>query len=103
MMVGMLIFLILGLLKFLLILFIVFFVIYVIVYRRLKRRSERSMSLLVINSLSRVKFSALLNQGEPDEECVICFNEYKDEDIVSRLDCNQKHMFHEECLRSWIS
>lgn len=87
-MVGMLVFLLLGLLKFIIIMFLLGLVVYVLIRRKLKRRSERNLSFQVINSLSRVKFSALLNQGDPDEECVICFNEYKEEDIVSRLDCN---------------
>jgi len=88
MMVGMLIYLLLGLLKFIIIMFLLSLVLCVLVRRKLKRRSDRNMSFQVINSLSRVKFSAMLNQGDPDEECVICFNEYKSEDIVSRLDCN---------------
>lgn len=76
MIVGMTIFLLLGLMKFIVIMFLVFLVLYVLIQRKLKRRKERNMSLQVINSLSRVKFSALLNQGDPDEECSICFNEY---------------------------
>jgi len=61
MMVGMLVFLILGLLKFLVIMAVVCMVLYIVVNRKLKRRSQRRMSINVINSLSRVKFSALLN------------------------------------------
>jgi len=60
-MVGMLVFLILGLLKFLVIMAVVSMVLYIVVNRKLKRRSQRRMSINVINSLSRVKFSALLN------------------------------------------
>ena len=61
MMVGMLIFLLLGLLKFIIIVFLIGLVMYVLVRRKLKRRSERNMSFKIINSLSRVKFSAMLN------------------------------------------
>jgi hypothetical protein len=56
MMVGMLIFLLLGLLKFIVIMFLIGLVMYVLIQRKLKRRKERNMSLQVINSLSRVKF-----------------------------------------------
>lgn len=48
-----------------------------------------------MRSLAKIKYSALeLGQRESDEECSICFGEYTDDCFVSRLNCNEKHMFH---------
>ena len=35
-----------------------------------------------------------------NKKCVICIEEYKDEDLVTNLPC--VHMFHTACLRKWI-
>ena len=31
--------------------------------------------------------------------CSICSDDYKDDDIVSTLDCN--HIFHKNCIEEW--
>ena len=47
---------------------------------------------LVNNFMSR--------EEEEEEECPICLECYKENDPVKILPC--KHVFHEECARSWI-
>lgn len=39
---------------------------------------------------------------EAETMCVICTEEYKNKDKVIQLKCNDKHVFHEECIRQWI-
>mmetsp|Transcript_19037 Transcript_19037/g.25760 ORF Transcript_19037/g.25760 Transcript_19037/m.25760 type:complete len:118 (-) Transcript_19037:123-476(-) len=67
----------------------------VISCRKLKKRNERSASRDILRKLSKIKYSALeITQRDTDEECSICFTEYADDCYVSRLDCNEKHLFH---------
>jgi len=37
----------------------------------------------------------------PENNCSICLEEYKNEDVLKKLDCN--HIFHKDCLGSWIN
>ena len=73
MMNVMLIFLILGMLKLIFLALVISLVVYILVQRKLNKRNQRKMSVRVLKNLSKVKFSALINSGDPDEECSICF------------------------------
>ena len=100
----MLMFLILAMLKLLLLLVIIGIMMYMCIMRRRQRANERSASKDILRSLGRVKYSALsINQNETDEECSICFVEFTNDDVVTKLECNEKHVFHEECISTWIS
>ena len=71
--------------------------------RHLQRHKERNASKDILRSLGRIKYSALsIGQNETDEECSICFTEYADDDVVTKLSCNEKHIFHEQCIAHWI-
>ena len=35
-----------------------------------------------------------------NKKCVICLEEFKDEDVVTNLQC--LHIFHSSCLKKWI-
>ena len=48
-----------------------------------------------------MKYHALISD-EPDLECSICFTEYAPDDLVTHLKCNDKHIFHKDCLSQWI-
>ena len=51
--------------------------------------------------LNRQEYETLSREDKNDNKsCVICFEEYKDESIISKLEC--KHIFHENCLNTWI-
>lgn len=43
-----------------------------------------------------------MEQGDPEVECCICFLEYEVDDVVAKLDCSERHVFHKECLSQWI-
>ena len=74
-------------------------------YRRQRQRyNERAASSDILRSLSQVKYSALsIAQSETDEMCSVCFVDFTEEDIVTKLDCNEKHIFHQYCISTWIS
>jgi hypothetical protein len=60
----------------------------------------------IINHLKRKTFitcSNLENTSGEDQElefCVVCQNEYKDQEKMGILDC--EHEFHEECIKKWL-
>ena len=100
----MVLFLIMSAFKLLLVLVVIGILSYVLLSQRLKRRSDRAASKDILRSLAKIKYSALsLGQGETDEECSICFCPYGEDDIVTKLECNERHVFHEQCISSWIS
>lgn len=97
-------FLVLAAIKIVLLVIVLFIMCCVFASRHLKRRNERSASKDILRSLTTIKYRALgFGQNETDEECSICFSEYTDDDIVTKLSCNDKHIFHESCISHWIS
>ena len=100
----MVMFLILAAIKILVILAAILLLCYTLVMHKLQKRNERAASRNILRSLGRIKYSALsqIGQGETDEECSICFTEYGEDDIVTKLSCNDKHIFHEQCIGGWI-
>ena len=39
--------------------------------------------------------------NDENKMCLICLEEYKNNDIIKKLPCN--HIFHSECLKIWLS
>jgi len=37
----------------------------------------------------------------PENNCSICLEEFKNEDILKKLNCD--HIFHKDCLQPWIN
>ena len=35
-------------------------------------------------------------------ECIICMEEYKPEDEVTPLPCDERHFFHSRCIEDWL-
>ena len=98
----MLMYLVIGYLKMICFLGIVLLVLVWFIMGKLQKNRRRDLSLGIIRGIASVKFSALMNQGESDEECSICFEAYANEDLVSKLECNSRHIFHKECLAAWV-
>ena len=96
-MIIMVLFLVLAVIKLLVILAVLGILCLHFVANKMKKRNERAASKNILRSLGRIKYSALgsIGQSETDEECSICFMEYTEEDIVTKLECNEKHIFHE--------
>lgn len=47
------------------------------------------------NTLDTFRCTANLN-----ENCSICYDEFKFDEIITLLDCN--HIFHRECIKNWL-
>ena len=57
----------------------------------------------ILRNLSRVKFSeGAFGQLGPENECIICMQQYANNDLITTLSCNQKHFFHTNCIEKWI-
>lgn len=39
---------------------------------------------------------------EVPSECVICVDEIKVGDMIMILNCNGKHFYHEQCIKTWL-
>ena len=53
----------------------------------------------VINSLNTMTFA---DSKRNAESCIICLEKFKQEDIISELTCNAKHIFHASCINQWL-
>ena len=42
------------------------------------------------------------NNGNEVDMCIICTDNFKNNDRVIQLSCNNKHVFHSDCIKTWI-
>ena len=54
----------------------------------------------ILASLTRVQYDP--DKFDHETNCVICLVDYKPNDVVTQLRCDQRHYFHTECLEGWI-
>ena len=59
--------------------------------------------MIVLDKMKRIKFYEVKNYKEivDEKECVICFNEFKNNEYVKIFGCG-KHIFHEDCIKEWL-
>ena len=53
-----------------------------------------------ISSLNKKAFSNIQNKNM--SECVICMMDFKEEDEIAELKCDERHYFHAACLEDWL-
>jgi len=67
----------------------------------------------IISSLEKSKFkhkqAAVRKKGNLNEsvsgmwrQCPICWSDFLRNDFVTTLHCDEKHIFHTECIEQWI-
>ena len=54
----------------------------------------------VLSSVSKFKFRTGFYHGE--KECIICWQDFKKKQYVTRLNCHAQHFFHTKCIKDWI-
>lgn len=54
----------------------------------------------ILSSLNRTKYSENLRNQE--SQCAICWNEFNDNETVTPLHCDERHLYHTLCIESWI-
>ena len=52
-------------------------------------------------SLEEVFETVQQDQITAEETCIICFESLLDGQVV-KLACNEKHIFHEKCIKLWM-
>ena len=100
-MFGMEIMLIFGTMKVVMFGFVFFALIGILCVKKYQKHKLLAQRTNVIRSLPLVQYQSLI-LGEPEIECSICCCEYEPDDMVARLKCNERHMFHKACLTAWI-
>lgn len=55
------------------------------------------MTQAVVGALNKQKF-----QGGDVDMCVICTEQFGDDDEIVPLPCNPSHIFHERCIATWM-
>ena len=48
------------------------------------------------------KFGSLTQYQKDTDKCMICMFEFEENDQVSELKCDRRHVFHSECLQQWL-
>ena len=54
-----------------------------------------------LQNLAKTKFDPS-SDGVKAESCSICLLDYQENDQVIPLPCDEKHVFHEECIKEWL-
>lgn len=67
--------------------------------RKLRRQKENIKDKI----MARDSLNITVSKIDPDEFCIICMENYKPKDKVTRLPCTQKHFYHSKCIGDWIS
>ena len=72
--------------------------------RRLRQQQLISRFSIAKTVIGRNKklFSLLSAKAKESETCIICMSEFKESDEVSELNCDERHVFHAECIEKWL-
>jgi hypothetical protein len=54
----------------------------------------------LINSLESETYDKQIHVGDP--ACTICATDYEEEDMVTVMQCDQRHFYHTECIKRWL-
>jgi len=70
----------------------------VLVYFR--PNQQQPATEIAIEKLIKTPYKNLSNNSV--EECVICSEEFLENDLVIALTCGPSHIFHEKCIKTWL-
>lgn len=51
---------------------------------------------------NKVLFSSVVQPEEGITDCVICMVNFEETDLISQLDCSERHIFHTRCIEEWM-
>ena len=71
------------------------------IYRQQRNYGWEAAGPQLLNNLKKGKFRPE-DFEEEGKECIICFVEFTPEDSVTTLPCNEKHIFHDSCIETWL-
>ena len=67
---------------------------------RLRRDRQHPATNTAIDKLTCSPY--ICPGGEFEEECVICAEQYVENEPVIYLNCGNQHIFHETCIKNWL-
>ncbi|EAR89777.2 zinc finger, C3HC4 type (RING finger) protein (macronuclear) [Tetrahymena thermophila SB210] len=70
---------------------------------RQRAKSTDGLNEVELQTLKKTQFEAIQlepKQSQPSQTCSICFLEIENKSSIYELEC--KHMFHSECLDTWL-
>ena len=63
---------------------------------------DRVPYMAAVSSLNKKEFKEVNSKSKNMTECVICMSEFKEEDQIAELKCDERHYFHSACLEDWL-
>lgn len=69
---------------------------FILVYFLIKYIKKRRRATKIVRMLQGKKYNAGALKGE--HSCHICMDDYKADDMLTTLPCNEMHHFHQACL-----
>lgn len=71
--------------------------------RRMQDLADRAPFVQrAVNALNQKQFGALSSKAKESDKCIICFTEFVESDEVSELKCDERHIFHTDCIKQWM-
>ena len=72
--------------------------------RQTEGSPSRGLSATTIKRLKRLTFSSAAQAASPDSltQCSVCLEHYEEGDKLLVLPCDDRHNFHEACIRPWL-
>lgn len=73
--------------------------------REISMREAISQAPLAQAAMSRIghqKYKDTSQKSKEADTCIICLTAFKDDDEVSELNCDERHIFHSACLQPWL-
>jgi len=74
--------------------------VYIIMLRRHRRPNWIPAPPAFIKDLVRTKFNTVANPAQ--EMCPICMLDFQESDEIVPLPCDEKHYFHQNCIKAWL-
>jgi hypothetical protein len=63
---------------------------------------DRIPYMNAVKGLNKKNYKDVQEKNKSMDECVICMEQYKDDDEIAELKCSEKHYFHSKCLEEWL-
>jgi len=55
-----------------------------------------------VAGLKRTEFKNVQEKNKNMKDCVICMQDFKEDDQIAELKCDERHYFHSACLEDWL-
>lgn len=74
-----------------------------VIWLRLIHQHKEHVTKEKLDAIGETTFDKIKTDEMEGESCLICQNEYTDEDIVRKLPCDDNHFFHKHCIDEWFT